>query len=48
MKKEHERLYCVNGADYGCGGGPEAGLCKLNRQERQRRLQEWMETMRST
>jgi hypothetical protein len=29
MKKEHRQLYCVNGADYGHGSGPEAGLCKL-------------------
>jgi hypothetical protein len=47
MKKECRRLYCVKGADYGRGGGPKAGLCKLNRQEWRRRLQEWMETMRS-
>jgi hypothetical protein len=33
------------GADYGRGGGPKAGLCILNRQERWRRLQERMETM---
>jgi hypothetical protein len=39
-KKECRRLYCINGADYRCGGGPEAGLCKLNRQKRRRRLQE--------
>jgi hypothetical protein len=32
-KKERGRLYCINGADYGCGGGPKAELCKLNRQE---------------
>jgi hypothetical protein len=47
-KKECGRLYCVKGADYGRGGGPKAGLCKLNRQERRRRLQEWTETMRNT
>jgi hypothetical protein len=47
MKKEHGRLYCVKGADYGRGGSPKAGLCILNRQERQRRLQERTETMRS-
>jgi hypothetical protein len=47
-KKGRGRLYCVNRADYGCGGGPKAGLCKLNRQERWRRLQERTETMRST
>jgi hypothetical protein len=29
------------------GGGPEAGLCKLNRQERRRWLQERTETMRN-
>jgi hypothetical protein len=46
-KKERGRRYCVNGADYGHGGGPKAGLCELNRQERRRRLQEWTETMRS-
>jgi hypothetical protein len=46
-KKECRRLYCINGADYGRGGGPKAGLCKLNRQEWRRRLQEWTETMRS-
>jgi hypothetical protein len=38
MKKERGRLYCINGADYGCGGGLKAGLCKLNRQEQRRRL----------
>jgi hypothetical protein len=32
-KKGYGRLYCVKGADYGRGGGPKAGLCKLNRQE---------------
>jgi hypothetical protein len=47
MKKECGQLYCIKGADYGHGGGPKAGLCKLNRQEQQRRLQEQMETMRS-
>jgi hypothetical protein len=47
-KKERGRLYCVKGADYGRGGGPKAGLCILNRQERRRRLQEQMETMRNT
>jgi hypothetical protein len=46
-KKEHGRLYCVKGADYGHGGGLKAGLCKLNRQEWWRRLQERTETMRS-
>jgi hypothetical protein len=46
-KKERGRLYCINRADYGRGGSPEAGLCKLNRQERRRRLQERMDTMRS-
>jgi hypothetical protein len=44
-KKECRRLYCVNGADYGRGGGSEAGLCKLNRQEQWRWLQERMEMM---
>jgi hypothetical protein len=39
-KKEHGQLYCINGADYGRGSGPKAGLCKLNRQEWQRQLQE--------
>jgi hypothetical protein len=33
--------------DYGHGGGLRAGLCRLNRQERRRRLQERTETMRS-
>jgi hypothetical protein len=47
MKKERGRIYCVNRADYGRGGGPKAGLCKLNRQEWRRWLQEWTETMRS-
>jgi hypothetical protein len=47
MKKECGRLYCVKGADYGRGGGPKAGPCKLNRQERRRRLQERTKTMRS-
>jgi hypothetical protein len=46
-KKEHRRLYCVNGADYGRGSSPKAGLCKLNRQEWRRQLQERTETMRS-
>jgi hypothetical protein len=32
-KKGCRQLYCINRADYGCGGGLEAGLCKLNRQE---------------
>jgi hypothetical protein len=27
--------------------GPKAGLCKLNRQEWRRWLQEWTETMRN-
>jgi hypothetical protein len=48
MKKERGRRYCVKGADYGRGGGLKAGLCKLNRQERRRRLQERMEMMRNT
>jgi hypothetical protein len=48
MKKEHGRLYCINGADYGRGGSPKAGLCKLNRQERRRWLQEWTEMMMTT
>jgi hypothetical protein len=47
MKKEHGWLYCVNRVDYGHGGSPEAGLCKLNRQERWRQLQEWTEMMRN-
>jgi hypothetical protein len=47
-KKEHRQLYCVKGADYGHGGGPKAGLCRLNRQERQRRPQERTEMMRNT
>jgi hypothetical protein len=47
MKKEHGRLYCVKGADYGHGGGLKAGLCILNRQEQRRRLQERTEMMRS-
>jgi hypothetical protein len=47
-KKEHGRLYCIKGADYGRGSGLKAGLCKLNRQERRRRLQEQTETMRNT
>jgi hypothetical protein len=34
-------------ADYGHGGGLEAGLCKLNRQEWWRQLQEQMEMMRN-
>jgi hypothetical protein len=47
-KKERGQLYCVKGAEeYGRGGGPKARLCRLNRQERRRRLQERMETMRS-
>jgi hypothetical protein len=46
-KKDHGRLYCINGADYGCGGCMKAGLCTLNRQERWRWLQEQTETMRS-
>jgi hypothetical protein len=46
-KKECRQFYCVNRADYGYGGGPKAGLCKLNRQERWRRLQEQTEMMRS-
>jgi hypothetical protein len=46
-KKECRQLYCVNGADYGCGGGPKAGLCKLNRQKRRRWLQEQTEMIRS-
>jgi hypothetical protein len=45
MKKEHGRL-TVKRADYGHGGGPKAGLCKLNRQEWWGRLQEWVEVMR--
>jgi hypothetical protein len=44
-KRERGRRYCIKGADYGCGGGPKAGLCKLNRQEQRRRLQEGTETM---
>jgi hypothetical protein len=44
-KRERRQRYCVKGADYGRGGGPKAGLCKLNRQERRRRLQERTETM---
>jgi hypothetical protein len=47
MKKEDRQLYCIQGADYGCGGSLKAGLCKLNRQEWWRWLQEWLETMRS-
>jgi hypothetical protein len=47
VKKERGQLYCIKGADYERGGGPKAGLCKLNRQERRRRLQERMETMTS-
>jgi hypothetical protein len=43
-KTEYGQLYCINGADYGHGSGLEAGLCKLNRQEQRRRLQERMET----
>jgi hypothetical protein len=46
-KKGHRRLYCINRADYGHGGGLKAGLCKLNRQEWRRWLQERTETMRS-
>jgi hypothetical protein len=45
MEKECRRLYCIKGTDYGHGGSPKAGLCILNRQERQRRLQERTETM---
>jgi hypothetical protein len=45
--KEHKRLYCINGADYRRGSGLKAGLCRLNRQEWQRRLQERTEMMRS-
>jgi hypothetical protein len=48
MKKERGQLYCIKGVDYGHGGGPKAGLCILNRQERQRRLQERMEMMTNT
>jgi hypothetical protein len=47
MKKEHRQLYYVNKADYGHGDGLEAGLCKLNKQERWRWLQERMEMMRN-
>jgi hypothetical protein len=47
QKKECGRCYCVKGADYGHGGSLKAGLCRLNRQERWRWLQERMETMRS-
>jgi hypothetical protein len=39
--------YCINGADYGHGGSLEARLCKLNRPERWRWLQEQTEMMRS-
>jgi hypothetical protein len=46
-KKERRRLYCVNETDYGHGGGPKAGLCKLNRQECQRQLKERTEMMMS-
>jgi hypothetical protein len=46
-KKEHGQLYYINGADYGRGNGPKARLCKLNRQERWRQLQERTEMMRS-
>jgi hypothetical protein len=46
-RKEHGWLYCVNRVDYGRGSGLEAGLCKLNKQTRQRRLQEQTETMRN-
>jgi hypothetical protein len=35
-------------ADYGCGSGLEAGLCKLNRQEWWRWLQEQTEMMKNT
>jgi hypothetical protein len=45
MKKERRQLYCIKGADYGRGGSPKARLCILNRQERQRQLQERTETM---
>jgi hypothetical protein len=44
-KRECGRRYCIKGADYGHGGGPKAGLCKLNRKEQRRRLQEGMEAM---
>jgi hypothetical protein len=47
-KKEHRQLHCIKGADYGCGGGLKAGLCKLNRQEKRRRLQERTKMMRNT
>jgi hypothetical protein len=46
-KNGRGQLYCIKGADYGCGGGPKAGLCKLNRQEQRRWLQERTEMMRS-
>jgi hypothetical protein len=46
-KKGCGQLYCIKGADYGRGSGLKAGLCKLNRQEWQRRLQEWTEMMRN-
>jgi hypothetical protein len=46
-KKECRRLYYIKGADYGRGSGLKAGLCKLNRQERWRQLQERTEMMRS-
>jgi hypothetical protein len=45
-KKERGRLYCIKGADYGRGSSPKAGLCILNRQVRQTRLQERTETVR--
>jgi hypothetical protein len=47
QKKECGRHYCIKGADYGRGSGPKAGLCRLNRQEQQRWLQEWTEMMRN-
>jgi hypothetical protein len=46
-KKGCGQLYCIKGADYGRGGGPKARLCKLNRQEQWRRLQERTEMMRN-
>jgi hypothetical protein len=45
---KHRQLYCINEADYGHGSSLEARLCKLNRQEWQRWLQEWTEMMRNT
>jgi hypothetical protein len=46
-ERTHMTLLCEE-SRLGHGGGPEAGLYKLNRQEQRRWLQERMEMMRNT